>query len=258
VDWSQHTVLLTGGSHGIGLCLLQRLIERQACVAVLDILDIPIDVPKSVKLYKCNLAELDQVHNTLDIISKDMGDITILINNAGTLSPRLLSEMSAADIDRVMNVNLLAPMHITRRLLPAMLDKAHAHLVFVASMLSFIPVPQLSTYTASKAGVALFYESVKLELKHRLKKDNVKTTAAFPSMVESGMFGGMEIDRVISPVVSPELIANNIFAHLDGGYSGDLYLPFCAKLGPLYMLLPEPGRRLAHWCAGSLDSMRLF
>ncbi|KAJ2660538.1 hypothetical protein IWW48_002875 [Coemansia sp. RSA 1200] len=218
-NWSKHVVLLTGGAHGIGLSLLRMLAAAGARVAVVDIADIPDGLPSTIRMYRCDLSKLDQVHSTLDAIKSEMGNITMLVSNAGTLCPQLLCDMSATDIDRVMGVNLLAPMHITRRLLPAMLSKPHAHLVFVASMLSFVPIPQLSTYTASKAGLAIFQESVKLEIQHRLDaSSNVRVTSVYPSKVESGMFHGLELPKWFSPSLSPDYVAHRIFAHMDGGY----------------------------------------
>ncbi|KAJ2522771.1 hypothetical protein GGI11_001637 [Coemansia sp. RSA 2049] len=245
-DWSEHVVLLTGGAHGIGLSLLRMLAAAGARVAVVDITDIPDGLPSTVRTYRCDLSELDQVHSTLDAITSEMGDITMLVSNAGTLCPQLLCDMSAADIDRVMGVNLLAPMHITRSLLPSMLSKPHAHLVFVASMLSFVPIPQLSTYTASKAGLAIFQESVKLEIQHRLgASSRVKVTSVYPSKVESGMFHGLELPKWFSPSLSPDYAAHRIFAHMDGGYGGEIHLPLCSRFSSLYMLLPSACRSLA-------------
>ncbi|KAJ1661983.1 hypothetical protein IW140_006209 [Coemansia sp. RSA 1813] len=260
VDWSQHTVLLTGGAHGIGLSLLHRLIAAGARVAIIDIIDIPTELlpPDSARLYKCDLSSVDQIHATLDAIRVDMGDITMLVNNAGTLSPHLLCDMSAADIDRVMGVNLLAPMHLTRCLLPSMLDKPHAHLVFVASMLSFVPAPQVSTYAASKAGVAIFQETLRLELQHRLNKRNVHVTSVYPSKVESGMFGGLELPQWFSPSLSPDLVAHRIFTQMDGGCGGEIHLPLCSRYAALYMLAPEFCRTLACKMFGSLNAMRSY
>ncbi|KAJ2520009.1 hypothetical protein H4217_002319 [Coemansia sp. RSA 1939] len=256
-DWSEHVVLLTGGAHGIGLSLLRMFAAAGARVAVADITDIPDGLPSTIRMYRCDLSKLDQIHSTLDAIRSEMGDITMLVSNAGTLCPQLLCDMSAADIDRVMSVNLLAPMHITRSLLPSMLSKPHAHLVFVASMLSFVPIPQLSTYTASKAGLAIFQESVKLEIQHRLRAfSSVKVTSVYPSKVESGMFHGLELPKWFSPSLSPDYVAHRIFAHMDGGYGGEIHLPLCSRFSSLYMLLPSACRSLAGKMVGSINAMR--
>ncbi|KAJ2845772.1 hypothetical protein GGI22_006449, partial [Coemansia erecta] len=254
-----HTVLLTGGAHGIGLSLLTRLVAAGARrIAVIDIADMPLELPDSVRLYKCDLSSAGQVHATLEGIRADLGDITMLVSNAGTLSPRLLCDMSASDIDRVMGVNLLAPIHIARSLLPSMLAKPHAHLVFVASMLAFVPIPQLATYTASKAGVAIFQEALKLELRHRISNHNVHVTSVYPSKVESGMFGGLELPQWFSPTLAPDLVAHRIFAQMDAGCGGEIHLPLCSRFSALYMLAPDFCRTLAAKAFGTLYAMRSY
>ncbi|KAJ2553482.1 hypothetical protein EV175_002922 [Coemansia sp. RSA 1933] len=257
IDWSQQRVLLTGGSHGIGLSLLARLIAAGTRnIAVIDIVDIPMDhLPDSVKLYRCDLSSAAQLGTTLDAIREEVGDITVLVSNAGTLCPHLLCDMSAADIDRVMGVNLLAPIHIARRLLPSMLQLPHAHLLFVSSVLGFAPAPQLSTYVTSKAGLTAFQESLKLELRHRLEGHNVHVTCIYPSKVESGLFDGLHLPQWFSPALSPDLVAHRIFTQLESGCGAEIHLPLCARLMPLYMLAPDFCRTLVGKLFGSLNAM---
>ncbi|KAJ2006678.1 hypothetical protein H4R26_001227 [Coemansia thaxteri] len=260
VEWAKHVVLLTGGSHGIGLSLARRLAQTGARVAVLDIAAMPAPVPAGVTEFRCDLSDGAAVERAVAAVERDLGAITMLINNAGTVCPRLVSEQSAADVERVARVNFVAPMQLTRRVLPGMLAPGcgHAHIVFVSSVLAYMGVPQLATYTATKAGVALFHESLSLELRHRLGASHVHTTAVFPSKVSSGMFDGLDLPQWLSPDLSPDLIADSIFAALDSAHDGEIYLPFFANSGPLYMLLPRFGRNHLHWVSGSLHSMKAF
>ncbi|KAI8321238.1 NAD(P)-binding protein [Martensiomyces pterosporus] len=258
IKWDRQVVLLTGGAHGVGLCLLRRLSKTGARIAVLDIADLPEPKLSNVYFYKCNLADTRQLPSIVEKIENDLGAVTVLVNNAGTLCPKLVSEQEFEDSERVINVNFAAPVQLTRMLLPGMLRSPHAHIVFVASTLSFIGVPQLATYTATKAAIALFQDSLKLELRSRLGAHRVHTTALFPSKISSGMFSGTEVPEWLSPVLSPDFVAENIFGALDEARDGEIYLPAYANLTPVYMVLPQLGRAFAHWVAGSLDSMRTF
>ncbi|KAJ2649053.1 hypothetical protein IWW40_003464 [Coemansia sp. RSA 1250] len=258
VDWSKQRVVLTGGAHGIGLCLLHKLTAAGAQVAAIDILDAPKDLSKNVTFYKCDLSDSQQLDATLDQIEAQMGAPTMLVNNAGTVCPRLVHEHSAADVERVLSVNLIAPMQLTRRLLPGMIKTSGAHIIFTASALSYIGVPQLSTYTASKAGLALFYESLKLELRHRLQATHVKTTAFFPSKVQSGMFNGLLLPKWLSPELPTAAVADRMFAALESGESGEVYMPVFASIAPLYMFFPQIARDLMNWLSNSIDTMRHF
>ncbi|KAJ1959772.1 hypothetical protein GGI12_004162 [Dipsacomyces acuminosporus] len=258
VKWDRQVVLLTGGSHGVGLSLLKMLSKTGARIAVLDIVDMPNPRLNNVFFYKCDLADTQQLSSVVQKVEDDLGQVTILVNNAGTLCPKPFSEQTFEDAERVMNVNFKAPVQLTRLVLPGMLTSPHAHIVFVASTLAFIGVPRLTTYTATKAGIALFHDSLKLELKTKPGARRVRTTAIFPSKISSGLFDGIRVPEWLSPVLSPGLVAQSIFNVLDEARDGEVYLPAYAHGTPLYMFLPRLGRDFAHWVAGSLSAMDTF
>ncbi|KAJ2359312.1 hypothetical protein IWW50_000034 [Coemansia erecta] len=258
VDWAQQVVVLTGGAHGIGLRLLQKLGTTGARIAVIDILDVPMRQSDNMSFYKCDLADSKQLDTTVSEITATLGTPTMLINNAGTLCPRLVHEQTAAEVDQVIGVNLVAPAQLTRQLLPGMLGSPSAHIVFISSALAFIGVPQLATYTASKAAITLFYESLKLEIRHRLNASHIKTTIFFPSKVETGMFNGLQLPRWLSPELSTETVADRIFAALDTAQSGEVYMPAFANLVPLYLFFPQFVRDIANWFANSIETMRTY
>ncbi|KAJ1823155.1 hypothetical protein LPJ56_000189 [Coemansia sp. RSA 2599] len=260
IDWSRQTVVLTGGSHGIGLSLLRLLATTEAAarIAVIDINELPDSAPACARLYKCDLGDSCAVETTVECIQRDLGPVTMLINNAGTVCPKLFADNSLADIQRVMAVNALAPMQLTQLVLSGMLRQEHAHLVYVSSVLAFLGVPQVASYNASKAAVAVFQESLRIELERRMDAGHVRVTGVFPSMVETGMFAGTRMPRWLSPRVVPEDVAEWIFWMLHYGRGGDLYMPLYANLAPLYMALPRAGRMFVHWLGGSIDAMRSF
>ncbi|KAJ2742836.1 MutS protein msh4 [Coemansia sp. BCRC 34301] len=241
VDWANQVVLVTGGSHGIGLALVRRLAATEARIAVVSIAPMAGPVPPNVIEYLCDLADAEALEQAVDKVERDLGSVTMLINNAGTVCPLLVSEQSAKDIERVARVNFVAPMLLTRRVLPGMLaSNGNSHVVFVSSVLAFMGVPQLATYTASKAGLTLFHESLSLELRHRLDAaDRVRTTVVFPSKVASGMFAGLELPQWLSPELSPELVADVIFCSLRDRTGGEICLPVFATLAPLYLAIDD-------------------
>ncbi|KAJ2607415.1 hypothetical protein H4S08_004833 [Coemansia sp. RSA 1365] len=257
-DWSQQKVVLTGGAHGVGLGLLRRISAMGGHIAVLDIAEIPEPILPNTIYYKCDLSDLQQLSMTMEKVKNDMGTATILINNAGTLCPHLIADQSSSDITRVTNVNFIAPMQLTLMLLPGMLASQHAHIVFISSVLAYIGVPQLATYTASKSGLTIFYESLKLELRHRLKANHVKTTIIFPSKIQTGMFEGLQLPQWLSPTLSTDVVVDAILLSLEKGRGGEIYMPAFANLAPLYMFAPQTLRDITSWVAGSIDTMRTF
>ncbi|KAJ2766933.1 hypothetical protein IWQ56_003521 [Coemansia nantahalensis] len=247
IDWAQQVVILTGGAHGIGLGLAQRIGAAGARLAVLDICVRPDALPPNLLYCQCDLADAAQVAAALAKIEAELGTATVLVNNAGTLSPLLVSELSAAEIGRVVGANLAAPMQLTQSLLPGMLRSAHAHIVFVSSALAFIGIPRLSTYTASKAGLAMFYESLRLELRHHHHARHVKTSIFFPSKVQTGLFDGVRMPEWLSPELATDAVVDAIFCALDRAQGGEVYMPAFANLVPLYMFAPQAVRDAVHW-----------
>ncbi|KAJ2716861.1 hypothetical protein H4R19_000385 [Coemansia spiralis] len=258
IDWAKQAVVLTGGAHGIGLGLAHRIGATGARLAVLDARARPDTMPPHTVYCQCDLADAAQVAAALARIEAELGTATILISNAGTLSPLLASEQSAAEIGRVLGTNLAAPMQLTQGLLPGMLRSAHAHIVFVSSALAFVGIPRLSTYTASKAGLTMFYESLKLELRHIHHAHHVKTSIFFPSKVQTGLFSGIRMPEWLSPELSTDAVVDTIYSALDCAQGGEVYMPVFANLVPLYMFAPQSVRDLANWATGSVHAMRSY
>ncbi|KAJ1953879.1 hypothetical protein EC988_002743 [Linderina pennispora] len=191
IQWDKQLVVLTGGSHGVGLSLLNQLSLTGARIAVIDLTEPPEELA-STFFYKCDLADTNQITQTVARINNDLGIPTILVNNAGAVCTKLIHTMTECDMQRIMQINALAPMHLTRLLLPGMLTMPRGHIVFVSSTLGFSSTPQLSTYCASKAALACFRDSLRLELRYRVRSERIKTT-----ILHLGRTDGDMLDHVI-------------------------------------------------------------
>ncbi|KAJ1940975.1 hypothetical protein EC988_006881, partial [Linderina pennispora] len=198
VQWEKQVVVVTGGSHGVGCSLLKRLSLTGARIANLDVSSMAGDLP-NVFFYQCDLSDTEQITKTVQRISDDLGVPTMLVNNAGVVCAKLIHEMTEAEMQHVMQVNAMAPMHLTRLLLPGMLRQKNGHVVFVASVLGFAGLPQAATYAGSKALVANFRDSLRLELRYRVRSERVKTSVVFPGKISSGMFDGVGSPAWLSP-----------------------------------------------------------
>lgn len=261
IEWHEQTVLVTGGAHGVGLSLVERLIlVRAPRIAVIDIQPEPLKfkIPdNNVIFYHCDLNDAAALTQTLKKIEEDMGPLTVLVNNAGTLCPKVVAEQTMEEMDRVINVNFRAPAQLTRLVLPQMLQQTgKCHLVFVASTLAFGGVPQLSTYTATKAALTMFCDSLKLELRHRHNAHHrVLVSTLYPSLISSGMFEGLQMPGWLSPVLSVEYVSLLIFDLIQNQRASDLFMPLYTNLTPLYMLLPDPLKQILYWVTGSNQAM---
>ncbi|MFL6137527.1 MAG: SDR family NAD(P)-dependent oxidoreductase [Frankiaceae bacterium] len=112
------------------------------------------------------------------------GRIDLLVNNAGVGWAGPVAAMVAADIDRLVAVNLTAPMALTRALLPGMVQRGCGHLVMVTSVAGATGVPGESVYAATKAGLATFADSLRLEV----ASSGVGVTTVAPGVVATAFF----------------------------------------------------------------------
>jgi short-subunit dehydrogenase len=114
--------------------------------------------------YPCDLADLTSLLALVEQVEAD-GPVDILVNNAGLSCVGWYADRTLDEIDQVMTVNLLAPMHLCRLLLPKMLDRGRGQIVNVSSMAAVFCPPGLASYGASKAGLSHFTSGLRADLR---------------------------------------------------------------------------------------------
>ena len=112
-------------------------------------------------------------------VESEVGPIDILVNNAGTMEAGPFHEHSAAQIEHVVRVNLVAPMDLARVVLPEMIARGRGHLVHVASLAGKVPLPWFTLYSATKYGLVGFNQTLQSEL----RGTGVRSSAVCPGMV---------------------------------------------------------------------------
>lgn len=165
-------VLLTGASGGIGSATVQALLERGARVLMTG--------RDSTRLNEIRL-KLGVASDRLDAMAVDLqaegdrrrlveraaswnGGVNVLINNAGTGDLMLFDEHAAEEVAALVNVNLLAPLQLTRALLPHLRTRTDAHILNVGSVYGAIGYPGYAVYCATKFGLRGFSEALRREL----------------------------------------------------------------------------------------------
>ena len=109
-------------------------------------------------------ASADDVAGFIDRIEAEHGPIDVLVNNAGVEVNGMFEAIDEADIERVIDINLVTPQRLTRQMLPGMLERGRGHLVFTSSVAATTGNPSMAVYSASKGGLTRFAESVRIEL----------------------------------------------------------------------------------------------
>jgi len=128
-------------------------------------------------------------------VRKDVGDVTIIINNAGIVPNGSFMKMSAEVEEKMIKVNVLSHFQIIREFLPKMMERNHGHIVTIASMASFFPARELAGYTACKHANYGFIEAVKQELEdHPRDTSNIHFTTVYPCFVRTRIMKGVTLN----------------------------------------------------------------
>ena len=197
-------VLLTGGSRGIGPIVAEALAKRGANVALAarsesglhDVATRLSEIGSKVLVMPIDLRQSSQRENLVaDVLSK-FGKIDVLVNNAGLETEGAYTELAWPTIRDTIEVNLIAPMALTRLVLPEMFERKKGHIVNIASIAAKSGAPYAATYSGTKAGLAEWTRALRLELANT----GVHFSTIFPGYVrEVGMFArfGMQSPWIV-------------------------------------------------------------
>ncbi len=143
--------------------------------------------------YRADVTNREQVYELANRVRSEIGEVTMLVNNAGIVSGKKIfdPENSDAYMEKTVQVNTIAHFWTVKAFLRPMVEKNHGHFVTIASSAGLVGVNGLADYCASKFGAVGFHESVTAEL-HSLGKNNVKTLLVNPYYINTGMFDGVK------------------------------------------------------------------
>jgi short-subunit dehydrogenase len=152
-------VLLTGGSRGIGPIIAEALAERGANIALAarsesglqDVAERLSELGTEVVVMPVDLRESAQRERLVIDVQRKFGKIDVLVNNAGLETEGVYVELPWTSIRETVEVNLIAPMDLTRLVLLKMLERNAGHIVNIASIAAKSGAPYAATYSGTKA-----------------------------------------------------------------------------------------------------------
>lgn len=180
------TCLVTGASRGIGRAIALRMAHTHDIIAAarseeeLDTLAAEIGEAGG----RCHTLLLDVADP--DAVSAALADVRadVLVNNAGVATMKPFLELTAAEWHRMIDVNLNALYHVTRAVLPGMVERRRGHVVIIGSLAGRNTFVGGTAYTATKHAVMGFAESLMLEVRDA----GVKVSVVMPGSVETELF----------------------------------------------------------------------
>ena len=190
-------VIVTGGSRGLGLAIVRRLIcEGYGAIAVArqmnDQLAATVDHakrahPGSIHFMPFDLGEVGDIPNLVKSVRKDFGPIYGLVNNAAVGTDGALAIMHNSQIEQQVRVNTISPIVLTKYTVRSMMSEGGGRIVNVASIIGFTGYSGLSVYGATKASMIGFTRSLAREV-GRL---GVNVNAVAPGFLETDMTQGL-------------------------------------------------------------------
>jgi short-subunit dehydrogenase len=177
-------VLLTGATGGLGHAIARALAERGAHLVLsgrrADALE-PLAAETGGDTVVADLA----VRGDVQRLAREAGDIDLLVANAALPASGELADYSIEQIDRALEVNLRAPIVLTKLLSAGMMERGRGHLVFISSVAGKLATPGGSLYSASKFGVRGFAGGMRQDLHGR----GVGVSVVFPGFISgAGMY----------------------------------------------------------------------
>ena len=170
-DLTGKVALVTGATHGLGMAIAKALAHAGAQLVINDLSKEKLDnaiaeyAADGIKAhgYLFDVTQEDQVNENIAKIAKEVGDVDILVNNAGIIKRIPAVEMSVADFQQVLNIDLTGPFIMSKAVAPAMIKKGAGKIINMCSMMSEVGRDTVSAYAAAKGGLKMLTRNLATE-----------------------------------------------------------------------------------------------
>jgi short-subunit dehydrogenase len=276
------TVLLTGGSRGLGLVMARQLVQQGACLAICARDAAELERARNeleqqggqVLALPCDVTDRSQVEQMMQQVGDRFGQIDILINNAGTDIVGPMDVLTMEDYDDLMKLHFWAPLYTTYAVLPEMRQRQAGRIVNISSIGGKVVSPHMLAYCASKFALTGLSEGMRAEL----AKEGIAVTTVCPGFIRTGVlphaiFKGQHrkeytwfsiADSLPFLSTSAENVARQTIAAFRRG-DAELIVPFWTQISAkLFALFPGLNSTLLGWAnrllpeSGGIGKERAF
>ena len=189
-DLRNKTVLITGGSRGLGLVMAREFAREGSRLAISARDEYELDQARNdleklgieVMVVKCDITENAEVNQMVAAVTNRFGSIDVLVNNAGIIQVGPLEVMTTEDFDQAMKVHFWGPLNTIMAVLPSMRQRKTGRIVNISSIGGKISVPHLVPYSASKFALVGLSKGLHAEL----RKDGITVTTVCPGLMRTG------------------------------------------------------------------------
>jgi short-subunit dehydrogenase len=208
-------IVITGASKGMGKAIAEKFASSKNDLFICSrneklLAKTAEEISKMsggvVKYFAADLSEKSGVQGFYDWLSEQNIDVDILINNAGEFIPGSIFNEEEGTLEKMINVNLFSAYHLTRKLLPRMMENRKAHIFNMCSIASLKAYPNGGSYSISKYALRGFSQN----LREEMKPYNIKVTAVYPGAVYTSSWEGSGVPA--ERIMESEDISQMIYA----------------------------------------------
>ena len=187
--FNDKTVIITGGSEGVGAATARKFAEAGANLMLvarnkknLDAIAEELRAKTRVEVFAMDVSDADACVDVFKKAAFEFGQVDVLVNNAGYHSRGLVEEVNPADLAKMIDVNLKAPIVLSRIALPYLREAGGGAIINVGSLAGRAPIPGSASYAATKAGLRSFTYALGMEL----ADSNIKLAVVSPGPIDTG------------------------------------------------------------------------
>jgi NAD(P)-dependent dehydrogenase (short-subunit alcohol dehydrogenase family) len=202
----QKTVLVTGGSKGIGLAIVQKFLSEGFQVISVSrspgqLEKLISEFPGQLHVFRADFSDPQALRDFTETVLSKFNAIDILVNNAGVFMPGQIHTEAEGAFELQMSLNIAAPYHLTRALLPLMMPQGGGYIFNICSTASIVPYVNGGSYCISKHALLGFSKVLRQEL----IPYNIGVSAVLPGATLTDSWGGTELPE--NRFIKPENIA---------------------------------------------------
>lgn len=240
MELADATVLVTGSSRGIGLAIARRLRARHARVILHGRDTRALEAAARELRARCVAVDLLEPDG-VDLLAQRVGTVDGLVHCAGIGWRGDVARMPRAEVAAVLALDLQVPIELTRLLLPAMIAAGRGHICFVGSIAGLTGVAHEAVYSASKAGVLTFADSLRLEL----EGTGVEVSTISPGAVTTDFCSSASYPRRVPRPISADRVAAAVVAGMHGERAPQILPRWLAVAPKVRAVSPSAFHRLA-------------
>jgi uncharacterized oxidoreductase len=213
------TILITGGTSGIGLELAWQLLQRKNTVIVtgrdLEKLDAAKRIFPKIHIFESDVSDPNAIKTLYKNVRAQFPDLDMLVNNAGIMrNLKLNDDRDLNDVTREIEVNLSGTVRMVQQFLPHLKTRPNALIVNVSSGLAFIPLPISPVYCATKAAIHSYTQSLRIQL----DGTSVTVVELAPPGTETPLFRGeFAAEMAGQKGMNVELLVKQAIAGIEAG-----------------------------------------